>query len=78
MDSPRNIHFGIDDPVQIFLALILPTWASVYSPEQARPPFDTFVGALGSLIPLAILNLGLLVRRGCVVLRDDRLDRGFP
>lgn len=78
MDSPRNIHFGIDDPVQILFTFILPTWPSLCNPEQARPPFDTFVGALGSLISLAIFNLGLLVRRGCVVLRDDRLDRGLP
>jgi hypothetical protein len=50
----------------------------VYSPEQPGPPLNTFVDTLGGLVSLAIFNLGLFIRRGCVVLREDRLDRGFP
>jgi hypothetical protein len=74
----RNIHFGIDDPIQVFLAFVLATRTAVYSTEQSGPPLNTFINTLGSLISLAIFNLGLLIRRGYVVLREDRLDRGFP
>ena len=73
-----NLHLRVDDPVKVFLALVLSTRSTLHSTEQTGLPVHTLICALGSLISLSVLDLGLLVCRSFVIPGDDSLDCIVP
>lgn len=68
----------IDDPVQVFLALVRAVGPTLHPAEESGVPFDTFVDPLGRLLPLTVLDLGLLIRGRLVVPGDNGLDSAVP
>lgn len=69
-----NLHFGVDNPVEVLFSLVLTARSTLHGTEQSGPPFDAFIRALGGLFSLPVFNLGLFVRCRFVIASVDRLD----
>jgi hypothetical protein len=72
------LHLSVDDPVEVFFALIWPTWSALDGTEKSRTPFDSFIGAFRGLVSLAVFDLGLFVRCSFMVPGQKRLNRLVP
>lgn len=65
--SIQDVHFRTDDPVQIFLAFLVSTRASLYTSEELRMPVKAVVVSLGCLFSLHVFD-PCLFRRGCILI----------
>jgi len=73
-----GVDLGVNDPIKVLISLFRATGTTLDSAEQARFPFNTLIGSLGSLFTLTVFDLGLLVCGGFVIPGDDGLDSGMP
>lgn len=69
---------SIDDPVEVFLSFVRAARTTLDGTEQPGLPVDAIVGTSRRLISLTVFNLGLFIRGGGVVRRDDSFDRFLP
>lgn len=69
---------SVDNPVEIFLSLFRATGSTLNCAEKPRLPVNTLIGALGGLLALTILDLGLFIRSGAMVRGYDGLDGLVP
>lgn len=69
-------HLRVDDPLEVFLALLRAARTAPDSPEQPGVPFYTVVGPGGRLFALPVFDLGLLLCGQFVISLLDSL-RGF-
>lgn len=72
------LHFGVDNPVEVFVAFVRASGPALDRAEQPGTPVNALIGALSGFISLAVLDLGLFIGCGFMVLSQDRLDSVFP
>jgi hypothetical protein len=73
-----SLHFSVDDPVQILLALLRASGPAAHGSEQARAPFEVILGAFGGFFALLVFDLGLFGCCGFVVARVQALHCAVP
>lgn len=63
----RYAHFGIDNPIQIFLTLFTPTVTAPYASKELRVPVDTLAVSDRGFLALPVFNPSLRIRSDVLV-----------
>lgn len=72
------LHLGVNNPVEVFIAFVRSSRASLDGTEQPRMPFNSLVSTFSGFVSLAIFNFGFFVGCSFVILGQNRLNCFFP